>query len=250
MKLLAVLTCFALAAAILSCGSDDDEDSNQVVVSAAASLETAFTNYADEAGIDAKQSFAGSDQLAAQIRQGLKPDVYVAANTSLPDELFDEGLVQEPTVFATNTLVIGVPADSPIQSIEDLAEPGTQIAVGDPSVPVGAYTREVLNRLPPAQKQAILSNVATEEPDVSGIVGKLTQGAVDAGFVYVTDVEAADDEVRAIEIPADLEPEVAYGVAVVEGAENPDGAEDFIDGLLDGEGLDTLDQAGFGPPPS
>ena len=61
-------------------------------------------------GIDAKQSFAGSDDLAAQIRQGVTPDVYAAANTSLPDDLYKDGLVEKPVVFATNTLVLAVPA--------------------------------------------------------------------------------------------------------------------------------------------
>ena len=96
--------------------------SDQLVVSAASSLETAFTDYADAAGIDAKQSFAGSDELAAQIRQGVKPDVYAAANTTLPDELYGEGLVEKPVVFATNSLVLAVPDGSDISSIEDLTE--------------------------------------------------------------------------------------------------------------------------------
>ena len=87
------------------------------------------------------------------------------------------------------------------------------------------------------------------EPDVAGIVGKLTQGAVDAGFVYITDVVATDGELEAIELPAKLQPDVAYGAAVVEGAENPEGAEAFIDGLLDGDGAEALEQAGFAPPP-
>ena len=97
--------------------------SDQLVVSAASSLEAAFTEYADAAGIDAKQSFAGSDELAAQIRQGIKPDVYAAANTTLPDELYKEGLVEKPVVFATNSLVLAVPDGSGITSIEDLTGP-------------------------------------------------------------------------------------------------------------------------------
>ena len=56
-----------------------------------------------------KLSFGGSDELAAQIRQGVKPDVFAAANTKLPDELNGEGLVEKPVVFATNELVIAVP---------------------------------------------------------------------------------------------------------------------------------------------
>ena len=88
------------------------------------------------------------------------------------------------------------------------------------------------------------------EPDVSGIVGKLTQGAVDAGFVYITDVVATDGALKAIDLPPNLQPDVAYGAAVVDGAANPDGAQAFIDGLLEGDGAAALKDAGFGPPPA
>ena len=227
-------------------GSDD---SDQMVDSAAASLETAFNDYVDAAGIDAKMSFAGSDELAAQIRQGVKPDVYAAANTTLPDELHKEGLVGEPTVFATNMLVLAVPQDSQINSLDDLTKPDTSIVMGDPSVPVGSYTREVLDKLPAHQSKAIYDNVRSEEPDVSSISGKLTQGAADAGFVYITDVTATNGQLKAIQLPANLQPNVAYGAAVVTGAKNPDGARKFIDGLLNGDGATALREAGFKPPP-
>jgi molybdate transport system substrate-binding protein len=238
----------ASVAVMTGCGGGDD-DSDQLVVSAAASLDTAFNDYVETAGIDARMSFAGSDELAAQIRQGVKPDVYAAANTTLPDELHKEGLVGEPTVFATNTLVLAVPQDSQIDSLDDLTKPGTSIVMGDPSVPVGSYTREVLDRLPQDQSRAIYDNVRSEEPDVSSISGKLTQGAADAGFVYITDVTATDGQLKAIQLPADLQPNVAYGAAVVTDAKNPDGARSFIDGLLSGNGATALEAAGFKPPP-
>ena len=245
----------ASALLTIGCGdgnADDDAGSTggELVVSAASSLEPAFTEYVVADGIDAKMSFAGSDDLAAQIRQGVTPDVYAAANTSLPDELYDEGLVDEPVVFATNTLVLAVPEGSDITSLNDLTGGDVTLAIGDEGVPVGDYTREVLGGLPANQERAILDNVGSLEPDVAGIVGKLTQGAVEAGFVYITDVVATDGVLTAIDLPADLQPDVAYGATVVEGAENPDGAQAFIDGLLDGEGAAALDQAGFGPRPS
>ena len=57
-------------------------------------------------------------------------------------------------------------------------------SIGAETVPVGAYTRDVLGRLPAGAREQILANVRSEEPDVRGVVGKLTQGAADAGFVY------------------------------------------------------------------
>ncbi len=238
-----------IAFVVAGCGADAADGGGQVIVSAASSLQTAFTAYADTAEIDAKQSFAGSDDLAAQIRQGVTPDVYAAANTSLPDDLYKEDLLEEPVVFATNTLLLVVPAGSAIDSIDDLTSADLTIAIGQEGVPVGDYTREVLDRLPEDQRDAILANVRSEEPDVASIVGKLSQGAVDAGFVYVTDVVATDGALEAVDLPAQLEPEVAYAAAVVGDAENPDGAQAFIDGLLDGAGADALREAGFGPPP-
>ena len=236
----------ALAAAVIGCGEDDDP---RLTVSAAASLKRAFEDYGERfEGATARFSFAGSDELAAQIRQGVKPDVYVAANTRLPEQLFSEGRVQKPVRFAGNHLVIAVPAEGEVSSIDDLAADGVDLAVGAASVPVGSYTREVLGRLPGPKRRATLANVRSREPDVSGIVGKLAQGAADAGFVYATDVIAAGGRLRAIELPARLRPAVEYGAAVVKGARQPGAAREFIDGLLRGDGRRALKRAGFEPP--
>ncbi len=227
-----------LAAALAGCASGDD----RLVVSAASSLKGAFTEYGG-----ARFSFAGSDELAAQIRQGVKPDVFAAANTKLPDALHAEGLVGKPRVFAGNRLVLAVPAgEARVSKIEDLHRPGVKLAIGSEAVPVGAYTRQVIERLDDPEQ--VLANVRSTEPDVRGVVGKLTQGAVDAGFVYVTDVEVTAGQLRAIELPRDVSPEVSYAVAVVTGARHPAAARRFVDGLFHGAGRDALARAGFSLP--
>jgi molybdate transport system substrate-binding protein len=250
----------ASLALLAGCGSDDDGSSTSasttaegpLVVSAAASLQTAFTAYgAAFEGGKTRFSFAGSDELAAQIRQGVTPDVFASANTKLPDALFAEGLVEKPTVFAGNRLVLAVPADgTKITSLADVEQPGVKLAIGSASVPIGSYTHTVLDQLPAADRKQILANVRSEEPDVKGIVGKLTQGAVDAGFVYVTDVTATKGALKAIDLPATLNASAAYGVAVVKGAKHPAAAKRFIAGLVDGAGQDALHAAGFEPPPA
>src|SRR5689334_9073953 len=182
-----VLAAGLVAGAVLAgCGSSTTND-QRLTVSAAASLKTVLPTIEPGAGY----SFAGSDQLAAQIRAGARPDVFAAANTKLPQQLYGAGLAEKPVVFATNKLVLAVPTSGShkVGSLADLAKPGVTIAVGSASVPIGSYTRQVLARLPAKQAKAIQANFKSNEPDVSGIVGKLTQGAVDAGFVYVTDVK-------------------------------------------------------------
>jgi molybdate transport system substrate-binding protein len=250
-----VIACAAIAA---GCGDDDDDgggsgSSTRLVVSAASSmteaLEKCGPQFGDAENADVKLSFAGSDELAAQIRQGAEVDVYAAANTRLPDELHSDDLLGQPVQFATNEFVLAVPKDSAIDSIDDLTKEGTTVVVGSESVPIGAYTRETLAKLPPADEKAILANVRSNEPDVKGIVGKLTQGAADAGFVYVTDVNATGDELKAIELPADLEPQVTYDAGVVTKAAQPALAQRFVDALTDGDCADALKDAGFGPAP-
>jgi molybdate transport system substrate-binding protein len=124
--------------------------------------------------------------------------VFASANTALPASLYAAGLVDRPVPFATNRLVLAVPAHGArVDSLADLGRPGVRIAVGAPSVPVGAYTRKVITRLG-AEGRVIAAHARTSEPSVDGIVGKLTTGAVDAGFLYITDVAASHGALRAI----------------------------------------------------
>jgi molybdate transport system substrate-binding protein len=242
--LLAVAIAFALA----GCGGGSG-DQPTLTVSAAASLKKAFESYSrDFEAATVRYSFAGSDELAAQIREGARPDVFAAANTKLPLELYKAGLVERPTVFARNRLVIAVPRSSAVRSIGDLERAGVDVVIGSPSVPVGSYTRELLDRLGKARAKRILDNVRSSEPDVAGVIGKLTQGAADAGFVYVTDVIGAGGRLRAIELPRSLQPSVEYGVAVVKGGNAAGEAREFVDGLVNGRGRTALREAGFEPP--
>jgi molybdate transport system substrate-binding protein len=250
---LPLLACAALAS---GCGGDDDASSRKptrLVVSAASSmteaLETCAPRFGDAENADVKLSFAGSDELAAQIRQGTRVDVYAAANTTLPDELYGDDLLEKPVEFATNELVLALPKGSGVGSVDDLTQEGTKLVIGSESVPIGAYTREVLAKLPPGEEKAILANVRSNEPDVKGIVGKLAQGAADAGFVYLTDVSAAGGDLESIELPKELEPQVTYGAGVVAKAEQPDLAKRFVDGLTHGACANALHRAGFGPAP-
>jgi molybdate transport system substrate-binding protein len=228
-----------LVLALAGCGGDAEE----LTVYAAASLTEVF----QELDEDTRFNFAGSDELATQIREGAPADVYAAASPRYLDELFAEELVEEPVIFATNRLVLIVPSDNPagIGSFDDLAEEGTKLVIGAEGVPVGDYARTVLESM---GATGVLDNVVSNEEDVKGVVGKVAAGEADAGFVYVTDYNAAKDELRAIALPDDAQAVVEYPIAVVAGTEQRAAAEAFVELVLGEEGRRALESAGFGVP--
>jgi molybdate transport system substrate-binding protein len=242
------------ALALAGCGDDATVSGGggnkpQLVVSAASSMNEALTSCApDFADGDVRLQFAGSDELAAQIRQGAPVDVFAAANTKLPEALANEGKLDAPLEFASNRLVLAVPSGGKVASLEDLEKPGVKLVIGAEGVPVGDYTRGVLEQLGPERSAAILANVRSNEPDVKGVVGKLTQGAADAGFVYVTDVKATGGKLKAIDLPADLDATATYAAGVVKATDQLDAAQAFVDDLLTGSCHDALLAAGFSEP--
>ena len=242
--LVVVTALFALGA----CGGDDDDSAadtggggdTSLVVYAAASLTEVFP------AIDPapQYNFAGSDELATQIREGGLADVYAAASSKYPQELLDEGLVEEPVTFASNRLVLIVPTDNPagIEEVADVAEPGVKLVIAAEGVPVGDYTREVLESL---DLTAALDNVVSNEDDVKGVVGKVSLGEADAGFVYTTDAAVAADDVTVIELPEGSQPPIEYQIAVVAASDNKEAAQAFVDEVLGPDGQEQLEAAGF-----
>ena len=98
----------ALAPAVgLAAGAAEGED--RPTVYAAASLTEVFPKIAT----DARFQFAGSNQLAVQIRRGAPADVFASASPVYTQTLYREGLIERPRVFATNTLVLAVPRSNP-----------------------------------------------------------------------------------------------------------------------------------------
>ena len=161
----------AVAAALSACGGSSSSATTSSVetaasaastatagggtlrVLAASSLKEVFPKLAEafsaaNDGAKVEFSFAGSDELATQIQEGAKADVYAAASTKYPDALAADGEVDKPVPFTTNTLVLATPAGStPVTDLASLAKPGVKLVIGADGVPVGDYTRKVLPAL-------------------------------------------------------------------------------------------------------
>jgi molybdate transport system substrate-binding protein len=216
----------------------------RITVYAAASLTEVFPRI-DKAP---RYSFAGSETLAAQIAQGAPADVFASASPKQAELLYHNGFLRRPVVFATNKLIVVVPRSNPahIDSVYDLRRKGVKVIVGTPSVPVGAYTRQILDSL--GITQAVMSNVVDQEPDVKAIVAKIALGEGDAGFVYKTDAKSAGTKVKALLIPAWAQPPIRYEIGIVRKSSHRAAAAAFVKRVTSLRGRRLLVTAGFGLP--
>ena len=104
-------------AASLTTGCREAERLDATVL-AAASLSEAFTEIAaryerGHPGTEVALELAASSTLAAQVRAGAPFDVLATADERTMAEVWRAEFVEQPVTFATNRLVVIVPADNP-----------------------------------------------------------------------------------------------------------------------------------------
>jgi len=229
-------------------------------VFAAASLSDAFTDMARlleqrRAGIAVQLNFAGSQQLATQIEQGAAADVFASADQRWMTYVTERNLISGvPVTFARNTLVVIVPATNParIHRLQDLARGGVKLVLGADAVPVGRYSRVVLQNLSRAPgfprdfASRVLRNVVSEEENVKSVVGKVQLGEADAGMVYRSDITSSVTRfVHRLEIPDSANVVATYPIAIARAARDTTSARAFLDLVLSSEGQAILERHGF-----
>lgn len=236
----------------------------EVLVFAAASLTDAMNQVAQEfetanPGVEVVTNFGGSSGLATQILEGGVADVFAAANQTQMQRVVEAGLAAaEPTFFATNRLVVILPADNPggVETLADLATPGLRLVLAIPGVPVRDYTDTMLAAMAaddtygPDYTAGVYANLVSEEDNVRQVVAKVALGEADIGVVYSSDVmpEMADG-LRTIPVPDPFNVVAAYPVAPLADAPHPDLAQAFVKFLLAERGQAILQAWGFGPAP-
>lgn len=253
-----------LAAALVACRPAPATRA-PLVVFAAASLDTAYTEIgaafsAAHPDTTFSFNFAGSQQLAHQLAQGAPGDLFAAANQRQMQAVVDAGRVARdaPQIFATNRLVVILPAANPAQitALADLARPGVRLVLAAAAVPVGGYALAFLDHAAaapefgPAYREGVLANTVSYEENVAAVVSKVALGEADAGIVYASDIANDADTVAHLTIPDHLNVVAEYPLAVLSDAAQPGLAQAFVAFVLGPEGQAILAKHGFLPAPT
>lgn len=249
LTLAAVVAALSLVSTACSTASSSSNDSAPptITVAAAASLTDVFevigTEFTQATGIPVAFSFAASSAIAEQIRGGAPIDVFASAGKASMEPLVAEQLVTGVADFATNSLVVAVPAGNPaaVTGLGDLSR--VSVAVCQEQVPCGAATVKLF------EQNALAVTPVTFEPDVRSVLTKVETDEVDAGIVYVTDVASAGDLVEGVTIPSDSNVTTLNQAAIVAASDNAEAAAAFIAFLNGPEAQAALAAAGFAPAP-
>ena len=240
----AVLLC--LSGAVAACG-DAGADQNTITVFAAASLTEAFTElgrqFESTHPTKVSFSFGGSSSLAQQVANGAPADVLATAD----EETMQRVVVrqaQPASVFAHNRLAIAVGRGNPkgIGSLADLARSDIIVVLCAPEVPCGRLAAMATSRAGVDVRGRSL------EPDVKGVVSKVSLGEADAGIVYVTDIRAANGGLGEVTIPPEHNVVARYLIAPLRSSESPAAAKAFAEFVRSPSGRTVLDKAGFQAP--
>lgn len=232
-----------------STSAEGAELSGTIVVDAAASLTETFGVIAEDfekqhPAVTVTLNFGGSSALAESILQGAPVDVFAAASPATMATVTDAELASGPEVFATNSLMIAVPAGNPgdITGLSDFADPDRTIALCAPEVPCGAAA------LTAFAAAGITAVPDTLEEDVKAALTKVRLGEVDAALVYRTDVLAAGDDVEGIDFARSDEASSDYLIVRVGNSAKPDVATAFVAFVLGEASRRVLSDAGFTTP--
>ena len=224
-----------------------------VTVFAAASLKTALdrvgAGFTAATGHDLAISYAGSGQLALQIRQGAPAQIFLSASPEWMDAVEAEGLLEPGSrrdLLGNRLVLIAHDPSAPPMALApgvDLVTPlaGGRLAVAlTEAVPAGQYAKSALQSLEIWDKTA--PHLAQSD-NARTVLALVALGEAPYGIAYATDARAEPRVQVVATFPPESHPEITYPEALI--APATPAAHAFHDWLVTPEARAIFADEGF-----
>ena len=245
----------------------DEGEEVELTVFAAASLTETLTDiselYKEEhPEVSLIFNFDSSGTLKTQIQEGAACDLFISAGQTQMDQMDSaadpsvntEGLdlvMKDSRVdILENKVVLCVSENSsvPLETFDDMAaalKEGTiLLGMGNSDVPVGQYTRKILEYYGLDEEKLAADGLISYGSNVKEVTTQVSEGAVDCGVIYCTDAYSAGLTASDYATP-EMCGQVIYPAAVMKNSRHPEEAQAFLDFLQTDPCMEIFEQVGL-----
>ncbi len=236
-------------------GEDDGELTAYVAANATRPFDRLMQHFhRARPDLRARASYAGTQILLTQLVHGADADLFLSADEEHMEQAVEAGLVEEYHPVSRTTEVIVVPRSNPagVTSLEDLGSKPVKLVIGVDTVPIGIYTRQVLENAArdygAGFPEDVQRNVVSTETDVKQVLHKVAMGEADAGVVYRSDVSGeVRDQVEVVPIPEEYQVTAINYAAVTTTTADPEGASELLSFIRSPQGQRVFGHFGYLP---
>ena len=245
----------------------------EIQVFIAASLDNAFQEIIQlynetQPNITVRTNADSSGTLLTQIQEGYSCDLFFSAATAQMDTLEADGLAIDGTRvdLLQNEVVLITWRDSgtKVTGMENLQD-ASSIALAGGSVPVGKYTRVILQNLGVLDAGLKAADITTEQVsealggveinecgNVSKVLSAVAEGSNEVGTVYYSDAYSRIDDIEILEhVSTELSGDIIYPMCRVSNPEADEAitaaADDFYAFLQTDEVMEIFEKYMFLP---
>ena len=245
----------------------------EIQVFIAASLDNAFQEIIQlynetQPNITVRTNADSSGTLLTQIQEGYSCDLFFSAATAQMDTLEADGLAIDGTrvdlLQNEVVLITWKDSDTKVTGMENLQD-ASSIALAGGSVPVGKYTRVILQNLGVLDDGLEAADITTEQVaealggveinecgNVSKVLSAVAEGSNEVGTVYYSDAYSRMDDIEILEhVSTELSGDIIYPMCRVSNPEANEAitaaADDFYAFLQTGEVMEIFEKYMFLP---
>jgi molybdate transport system substrate-binding protein len=200
--------------------------------------------FEEEEGVQIDYTFGGAAQLLSQIELYQTGDLYMPGARSYIDSAIEKGFVDETANVVYHVPCIITPKENPagIGSLEDLAEPGVRVVLGDPAGPaIGKNSKKMLEGL--GIWEDVEKNVVAFSGTVNELLVYISLGQADAAIVWEDLYDP--DEMEKVEIPKGMNGVNVVPIGTLVFSEKKEMAEMFMNFVASEEGKAVFADHGF-----